>query len=100
MDRLGDSAALRLFAVSRQFSQRDLHATSRSSHSRRSLFCCFILCLLALLSLVLRRPGGGRDGRGRFVFLASASVLKKERKQPNPNEGWGRGGQGPHLHSF
>jgi len=37
-------------------SRSDLHATSRSSHSHpRPLFCCFILSLIALLGLVLRR---------------------------------------------
>ena len=36
-------------------SRCNLHATSRSSHSRRSLSCRFFLCRVALLRLVLRR---------------------------------------------
>ena len=36
-------------------SRCNLHATSRSSHSRRSPSCRFLLCRVALLCLILRR---------------------------------------------
>ena len=49
------SASSYLSSQSLADSRCNLHATSRSSHSRRSLSCRFILCRVALLCLVLRR---------------------------------------------
>jgi len=47
--------SLSLFAVPRRFSQQNLHAASRSSHSRRSPSCRFILLSRRSPLLVLRR---------------------------------------------
>ena len=56
---LGVCLFLSLFAVPLRFSLQpscfQLHATSRSSHSRRSLSCRFFLCRFAPLCLILRR---------------------------------------------
>ena len=49
------SASFYLPSQSLADSRCNLHATSRSSHSRRSLSCRFFLCRVALLCLVLRR---------------------------------------------
>ena len=46
-----------------------VHATSRSSHSLRSLSCRFFLCRVALLCLVLRR-------RRRLPFPCSHCFLR------------------------
>ena len=52
---LGVRLFLYLSSQSLADSRCNLHATSRSSHSRRSLSCRFFLCRFALLCLVLRR---------------------------------------------
>merc|ERR1712071_79170 len=49
------SASFYLPSQSLADSRCDLHATSRSSHSRRSPSCRFILCRVALVCLILRR---------------------------------------------
>merc|ERR1711935_508853 len=49
------SASSYLSSQSLADSRCNLHATSRSSHSRRSFPCHFFLCRVALLCLVLRR---------------------------------------------
>merc|ERR1711935_692967 len=49
------SASFYLPSQSLADSRSNLHATSRSSHSRRSLSCRFFLCRVALLCLDLRR---------------------------------------------
>merc|ERR1712153_31130 len=49
------SASFYLPAQSLADSRCNLHATSRSSHSRRSPSCRFLLCRVALVCLVLRR---------------------------------------------
>ena len=49
------SASFYLPSQSLADSRCNLHATSRSSHSRRSPSCRFILCRVALLYLVLLR---------------------------------------------
>ena len=49
------SASFYLPSQSLADSRCNLHATSRSSHSRRSPSCRFLLCRVALVCLVLRR---------------------------------------------
>ena len=49
------SASSYLSSQSLADSRCNLHATLRSSHSRRSLSCRFFLCRVALLCLILRR---------------------------------------------
>merc|ERR1711935_671019 len=49
------SASFYLPSQSLADSRGNLHATSRSSHSRRSLSCRFFLCRVILFCLVLRR---------------------------------------------
>merc|ERR1712153_196167 len=49
------SASFYLPSQSLADSRSNLHATSRSSHSRRSLSCRFFLCRVALLCLIRRR---------------------------------------------
>ena len=49
------SASSYLSSQSLADSRCNLHATPRSSHSRRSLPCRFLLCRVALLCLILRR---------------------------------------------
>merc|ERR1712086_520433 len=49
------SASFYLPSQSLADSRSNLHATSRSSHSRRSLSCRFFLCRVILFCLVLRR---------------------------------------------
>ena len=51
----GESASSYLFSQSLAASRCNLHATSRPSHSRRSLPCHFLLCRVILFCLVLRR---------------------------------------------
>ena len=51
----GESASSYLFSQSLAASRCNLHATSRPSHSRRSLPCHFLLCRVVLFCLVLRR---------------------------------------------
>ena len=50
-----ESASSYLSSQSLAASRCNLHATSRSSHSRRSLPCHFLLCRVVLFCLVLRR---------------------------------------------
>merc|ERR1712021_182923 len=50
-----ESASSYLSSQSLAASRCSLHATSRSSHSRRSLPCHFLLCRVVLFFLVLRR---------------------------------------------
>ena len=50
-----ESASSYLSSQSLAASRCSLHATSRSSHSRRSLPCHFLLCRVVLFCLVLRR---------------------------------------------
>merc|ERR1712086_923891 len=50
-----ESASSYLFSQSLAASRCNLHATSRPSHSRRSLPCHFLLCRVILFCLVLRR---------------------------------------------
>merc|ERR1712021_297430 len=50
-----ESASSYLSSQSLAASRCNLHATSRSSHSRRSLPCHFFLCRVALFCPVLRR---------------------------------------------
>merc|ERR1712086_1189474 len=50
-----ESASSYLFSQSLAASRCNLHATSRPSHSRRSLPCHFLLCRFVLFCLVLRR---------------------------------------------
>ena len=63
------SASSYLSSQSLADSRCNLHATSRSSHSRRSPSCRFILCRVALLYLVLLR----RRCPGRSLPLAASS---------------------------
>ena len=49
------SASFYLPSQSLADSRCNLHATSRSSHSRRSPSCRFLLCRVALVCLILRR---------------------------------------------
>ena len=62
-----------------------LHATSRSSHSRRSLSCRFFLCRVALLCLVLRRrlndDRSAGDPLGSTVELGSVAMAAQMRTQ-------------------
>merc|ERR1711935_618549 len=63
------SASSYLSSQSLADSRCSLHATSRSSHSRRSFPCRFFFCRVALLCLVLRR-------RRRLPFPCSHCFLR------------------------
>ena len=64
---------LSLFAVPRRFSLQPSHATSRSSHSRRSLSCRFFLCRVALLCCLILR----RRRRLRSLALAASAAFRR-----------------------
>ena len=68
------SASFYLPSQSLADSRCNPHATSRSSHSRRSPSCRFLLCRVALFCLVLRRRHAAhhRDFKERSVVLAVA----------------------------